>query len=207
MMAAPEGGRYFALLLAMWVVMMLGMMLPSAAPTLLLYAMVLRKSATGENPAGRIYSFAAGYALTWTAFSVLAAVVQVLLAQLQVLTPMMQSGSRLFSGALLIVAGVYQLTPAKFSCLTSCRTPAAFITTHWRQGKSGALYMGIEHGLICLGCCWALMLLLFAGGVMNLYCIAAIEAVVLLEKLTTLRDFGRFTAAILVAAGIWVAIF
>jgi predicted metal-binding membrane protein len=206
MMDAPQDGRYFALLLAMWIAMMIGMMLPSAAPTLLLYATVLRKSDVRHNPTDRIYLFAAGYALIWSAFSIVATELQFALVHLRALTPMMESRSGLFSGALLVLAGIYQLTPAKSSCLTSCRTPALFITKHWRKGRPGALFMGLEHGLVCLGCCWALMLLLFAGGVMNLYCIAAIEAIVLLEKLTNLRKVTHMSAALLLAAGVWVAV-
>ncbi|MDB5974335.1 MAG: hypothetical protein JWR07_1095 [Nevskia sp.] len=202
MMQGGTGAAYLALLLAMWLVMMAGMMLPSAAPTLLLYASVVRRSMEGARTAARLHAFAAGYGLVWGGFSLVATMAQLWLAQALLLSPMMQLRSGVAGGALLLAAGAWQLTPWKQACLHSCRSPAAFIASHWRSGSGGALRMGLAHGAACLGCCWALMLLLFAGGVMNLYWIAALTVFVLLEKLAPygLR-WGRFGGVLLLLGG------
>jgi len=195
--------RYFTLIFAMWAAMMLGMMLPSAAPTLLLYGMSIRGSAA-QDTVRRVYAFAAGYLLVWSAFSLGATTLQWALSRAALLTPMMESASTRLGAALLIVAGAYQWTPLKQSCLSQCRAPVSFITQNWKPGVSGALRMGVEHGLDCLGCCWVLMLLLFVGGVMNLTWIAAITIFVLIEKLAPLgAQSGRLSGLLLVAAGAW----
>jgi predicted metal-binding membrane protein len=206
MMPAAWDARHDLLLLAMWIVMMVGMMLPSAAPTLLIYAAVVRRTPQGNDIAARVYLFAAGYLVVWTVFSLLATVLQRLLAEGLLLSPMMELESPLVGGALLIIAGVYQLTPLKRSCLGSCHSPAAFIASYWRPGRVGAWRMGLAHGRYCLGCCWALMLLLFVGGVMNLLWIAAITVFVLVEKLAPVRaQAGRLSGALLIGAGLWFA--
>ena len=196
---------HILLLFAMWAVMMAGMMLPTAAPALLIYAGVIRRSAESDRAPAHAYAFAAGYLLVWTAFSAVATVLQVWLAKILLLSPMMETRSRYLAGGLLIVAGIFQLTPWKRTCLNACRSPAEFLVRHWRTGLSGALYLGTANGLYCLGCCWALMLLLFVGGVMNLWCIAALTIFVLLEKLAPLGvQGGRLSGALLAALGIWV---
>jgi predicted metal-binding membrane protein len=198
---------HLALLFAMWVVMMAGMMLPSAAPTFLLYAGVIRKSPEGERARAHVYAFASGYLLVWTAFSLIATVLQRLFAHLLFLSPMMEARGRGFGSALLMVAGLYQLTPFKRTCLESCRMPAAFIARHWKRGVAGGFRLGLAHGLYCLGCCWALMLLLFVGGVMNLWWIGALTVFVLLEKLAPLgAQGGRLSGVLIVAMGVlnWV---
>jgi predicted metal-binding membrane protein len=203
MMVADWDARYFLLIFAMWAVMMLGMMLPSAAPTLLLYGMTVRNSGQSPSPIARVYAFAAGYLLVWSGFSLLATTLQWALSQVALLNPMMESSSAWLGGAVLIAAGVYQWTPLKRGCLAQCRGPLAFITGHWRPGLRGALRMGLGHGLFCLGCCWVLMLLLFVGGVMNLTWIAAITLFVLVEKLAPLgAQGGRLSGALLVLAGV-----
>lgn len=195
---------HLALLFAMWAVMMAGMMLPSAAPTLLLYAAVVRKSEEAEHTAARVHAFAGGYLLVWTVFSLLATILQRLLARWLLLSPMMESSNRLFGGILLFAAGVYQLTPFKRTCLNYCRSPAELVVRFWRTGAAGAWRMGICSGLYCLGCCWALMLLLFVGGVMNLWWIAAITVFVLLEKVAPLgAQGGRLSGGLLMALGLW----
>jgi predicted metal-binding membrane protein len=204
-----QGGRWdavhFALIFGMWVVMMIGMMLPSAAPAILLYATVMRNSTGAEAPLARTYAFAGGYLLAWVAFSAAATLVQWVLAELALLSPMMESANPRLGAALLIVAGLYQWTPLKRACVSNCRSPAAFLTQYARPGVSGALRLGAHHGLYCVGCCWALMLLLFFGGVMNLLWIAAITIFVLLEKLAPFGvQGGRLSGALLVAAGFWV---
>ena len=204
-MMAPEWDWTCALLLfAMWVVMMIGMMLPSAAPTLLLYAMVVRKSQDSASTPLRVYAFACGYLAVWTLFSAAATPLQRMLSDLMLLSPMMELQNRPLSGALLLIAGGYQLTGLKRSCLNHCRSPAELIVERFRPGTSGALHMGFEHGLYCLGCCWALMLLLFVGGVMNLWVIAAISLFILFEKLAPAgMHAGRFSGVLLILAGLW----
>lgn len=203
MMRGPRGPAYAALLFAMWQVMMAGMMLPSAAPTLLLYANVVRRSDPGAHAPARVHAFAAGYLLVWSGFSLAATLAQLLLAQALLLSPMMQLRGPWFAGSLLLLAGAWQLSGIKRGCLESCRAPAAFIAGHWRPGLSGALRMGIAHGWYCLGCCWALMLLLFAGGVMNLWWIAALTAFVLLEKLAPAgAQGGRLSGVLLLLCGL-----
>jgi predicted metal-binding membrane protein len=186
---------YAAVVLAMWAVMMAAMMLPGAAPVLLLFAAVVRNREPGAA-ATKAWLLAAGYVLVWAVFSVGATALQRLLARLLVLTPMMEPVTPVVGAVLLTVAGLYQLTPLKRVCLRTCRSPLTFLTQHWRAGRAGALRMGIDQGIHCLGCCWALMLLLFAGGVMNLIVILALTVWVLVEKLA---PFGEQTAR---AAGI-----
>ena len=193
-----------ALLFAMWVVMMIGMMLPSATPTLLLYAAVIRKSPENARARAHVYAFAGGYLFVWTAFSLAATVLQLLLAHWSLISRMMEARSRWFGAALLIAAGLYQFTPFKRTCLESCRSPAAFIVRHMRRGVTGAFRLGVAQGLYCLGCCWALMLLLFGGGVMNLWWIAALTLFVLLEKLAPLgAQGGRLSGLLMVGMGVW----
>jgi predicted metal-binding membrane protein len=195
---------YTLAIFAMWIAMMIGMMLPSAAPTLLLYARICRTDANDKRPMRRVYAFAAGYLLAWVGFSVLATGLQWALVEAQLLDPMMQSSSKLFSSVLLVAAGAYQWSQIKQRCLARCRSPAEFISSHWRRGIRGALRMGWAHGLFCLGCCWALMLLLFVGGVMSLAWIGAITLLVLFEKLLPAGVFaGRMAGGLIIAAGIW----
>ncbi len=204
MMTRVWDARHVTLLAAMWIVMMVGMMLPSAAPVLLIYAGVMRSSAEGTRGALRVYPMAAGYLLVWIGFSLLATAVQRALGE--IVTPMMTLRSSLAAAGLLAIAAAYQLTPMKAACLDTCQSPITFITARMRPGAGGAFRMGVEHGLYCLGCCWALMLLLFAGGIMNLWTIAALSSFVLFEKLT---PFGARTrhvsAAALLAAAAWTA--
>jgi predicted metal-binding membrane protein len=202
MMAGTWDGRYFLLIFMMWAVMMIGMMLPSAAPTALLFATVVRKSDPENAPVARTYAFAGGYLLAWTAFSFAATLLQWGLAKTALLSPMMTLTSSTVGALLLMAAGVYQWTPLKQSCLTRCRAPADFITRYWRPGVAGALRMGARHGIYCVGCCWVLMLLLFFGGVMSLIWIAAITVFVLLEKLAPRgAQGGRLSGVLLLLAG------
>lgn len=206
MMHATWDIRYFTLMFLMWAVMMAGMMLPSAAPTILLYGAVVRNSPQPDRPVARGYAFAGGYLLAWTGFSILATLVQWQLAEAALLSPMMEAASPLLGALLLIVAGIYQWTPLKQACLSQCRSPMSYLTQAWRPGVSGALRMGAGHGLFCLGCCWALMLLLFFGGVMSLLWIAGLTLFVLLEKVAPFGAWvGRISGAGLIAAGAGVA--
>lgn len=200
-------GAHMAVLWLMWATMMAAMMLPSAMPLLAFYDRVARSR---REPIPRLVSvnaMALGYLLIWAAFSVGATGLQRLLSERLVLTPMMEMASSTAIGFVLVLAGIYQLTPFKQRCLRACRSPLTFVLQRWRKGVSGALRMGAEHGLYCLGCCWALMLLLFAGGVMNLAVIVGLTVVVLVEKLSPVGVLAsRWLGAGLAAAGIWMMI-
>ena len=172
---------YFAAMFVMWAVMMAGMMIPSAAPTILLFASLRRYA--GAAAAAHAILFAMGYLALWTAFSAGATAAQWWLSERSLLSGEMSSDGPILAGALFVVAGLYQLTPLKAACLAKCRSPAQFLVERRREGASGAFVTGADHGLYCLGCCWALMALLFAFGVMNLVWVAALAAFVLLEKL------------------------
>lgn len=187
---------------AMWAVMMVGMMAPSAAPVFLLYAGA--RTARGEGSASpSVLLFGSGYLAVWTLFSAGAALAQGALHQAALLSPAMQVASPRLAGAILIAAGVYQLTPWKQKCLTHCRSPLGFLMTRWRHGLRGAFQMGFSHGLFCLGCCWALMCVLFALGVMNLVWVAALTGFILLEKVGPAGAIaGRLAGAGMVVFGI-----
>jgi predicted metal-binding membrane protein len=204
MMTATWDAPHLLLLWAMWAVMMTGMMLPSASPFVLLYGVAARRSAQ-DSAARQIYALAAGYLVVWAVFSLGATALQRLLARLLLVSPMMEATSGRASAALLLIAGAYQLTPLKQACLRQCQSPLGFLMSRWRGGTSGAFRMGLEHGVHCVGCCWALMLLLFAGGVMNLAVIAALTAFVAFEKLTPFGVNGaRAGGVLLLAAGFWM---
>jgi predicted metal-binding membrane protein len=181
--------NYALLMFFMWWVMMIAMMLPSAAPMILLHARVYRsdKARAGETGLLPTAAFTAGYLLAWGLFSAIAASLQWTFEWAGVLSPMMMnSTSLLFAGTILLFAGAYQLTPIKQACLRHCRGPLQFLSRHWRSGVGGAFYMGLHHGAYCLGCCWGLMVILFFGGIMNLYWIIGLAIIVLLEKVLPL---------------------
>jgi predicted metal-binding membrane protein len=182
MMPAVWNVGYAGMMFAMWWVMMVAMMLPSAAPMVLLFATINRKQKERGNPFVPTALFASAYLIVWAGFSMAAVAVQWGLETMALLSSMMASASVVLGGGLLLAAGIYQLTPLKQACLKHCRSPLQFIMTRWRGGTGGAFRMGIEHGAYCVGCCWFLMGLLFFGGVMNLYWIAGLAAFVLLEK-------------------------
>jgi len=203
-MIRPWTASDFAVMFAMWVIMMVGMMLPSASPMILLYARIVRKNAEKGHVLTPTGVFAAGYLAAWTGFSMAATVLQWTLDQLALLSPMMVSASPYLGGGLLIAAGLYQLTPLKNACLVHCRTPLHFLSSHWRRGRGGAFLMGAHHGLYCVGCCWVLMALLFVFGVMTLWWIAALAIVVLVEKVAPAGEwFGRVGGLLLIAYGIY----
>jgi predicted metal-binding membrane protein len=212
-MALPEAmqirpwlPRDFGLMFLMWAVMMVGMMLPTVTPTVLVYAAVARKARGQGATAAPTAAFVWGYVTVWTVFSLVATATQWALDQAALLSPMMVSSSPWLGALLLVAAGVYQLTPAKQACLRHCRMPAHFIAEHWRPGIAGALRMGAIHGTFCLGCCWALMGLLFFGGVMNLLWIAAITLFVLAEKVVPIaRGSARWAGVAMILAGAGLA--
>jgi len=172
---------YFVMMLLMWSVMMVAMMAPSAALMVLLYRQVVRSNKLAREALGTGL-FCAGYFVLWTLFSLLATSLQWLFEEWALLSPMMRSQSAALSGVILMVAGLYQFSSLKQACLKHCRGPLFFITRHWRPGLGGAFEMGVIHGAYCVGCCGALMALLFVGGIMDLLVIAAISVIVLLEK-------------------------
>lgn len=173
----------FGVMALMWIAMMAAMMLPSAAPMILLFAAIDRKRTESGSLIGATGLFAFAYLVVWAAFSIAATSAQWGLQQARLLSPAMATASTALAGALLLIAGVYQLTPLKQACLRQCRSPLDFLTRYWRKGALGALQMGLRHGLFCLGCCGALMALLFVGGVMNMFWMAALALFVLLEKI------------------------
>ncbi len=192
------------LMWAMWAVMMVAMMLPSAAPMILIFARVDRSQGTGRAYTATTL-FALGYVLVWAAFSVAATIMQWGLQNAALLSPMMVSTSTILGGVLFIAAGVYQWTPLKYACLKHCRSPMAFIMGHWRPGRAGAFRMGLGHGAFCLGCCGFVMGLLFVGGVMNLAWVAAITVFVVAEKLMPKGEWvARAGGVAMVAAGIYL---
>jgi predicted metal-binding membrane protein len=204
MMTPVWDAPHLLLLWAMWAVMMIAMMLPAASPMILLAGSGTRRQG-GSGAASTGALLALGYITVWAVFSVGATAVQWWLMRLHVVTPMMEMSSRRAGAVLLILAGHYQFTPLKRACLTACRSPLAFVMRRWRSGSMGAVRMGLEHGVHCAGCCWALMLLLFAGGVMNLAVIAALTVFVAFEKLAPLGPAStRVSGAALLALGGWM---
>ena len=195
------------LMTLMWAVMMVGMMLPSAIPTILLYGAVERAQRSKGRSVAPVGAFVGGYLGAWTVFSIAATAVQWALERLTLLNPMMASASATFGGIVLIAAGIYQLSPLKHRCLEHCRAPVELLSKHWRPGAGGAVVMGFRHGLFCVGCCWVLMALLFVGGVMNLLWVAAITFLVLLEKIAPHGHVvRRVTALLFIAAGTYMLI-
>ncbi len=191
--------------LAMWAIMMVGMMLPSAAPMILLFAAVNRKRREQGGMAVPTAAFVLGYLLIWGTFSLAAALAQWGLHAAALLSHALTTTSPIVSSALLIGAGVYQLTPLKEACLAHCRSPLGFLMTEWREGTGGALRMGLRHGAFCLGCCWILMGLLFVTGVMNLLWVAIITVFILVEKVAPAGVLiGRLASGALILAGILV---
>ena len=185
-----------AALIAMWWLMMAAMMLPSAAPAILLYARV-RDVRNRDASIARTWVFLAGYLAIWLLFSIALGLLQRMLTG-----PSMAIDNRLAQGAVLIAAGAYQLSPLKSACLRECRSPAQFISRHWRPGWHGAVRLGLMHGAYCVGCCWMLMALLFVGGVMNLLWVAALTVIVAIEKLVARGDwFGRAVGVALIGWG------
>ena len=202
---APWQPIEFGAVFAMWIVMMIGMMTPSVAPMILIYARIGRQTVGEGRPYAASAWFALGYLLSWTAFSLAATSAQWALERATLLTPMMQSTSNVLGAAFLIIAGLFQWTPLKDMCLSYCQTPLGFILRYgFRRHASGALGLGFRHGLYCVGCCWAVMGLLFVAGVMYLFWIAALSALVLVEKVVPGRVVPRFAGIALMAGGVWL---
>ena len=201
MLMPPTWTPFYAILiLVMWIVMMTAMMLPSAAPVILLVAALMRQG-QGSRGQGAVWLFALGYLAVWSAFSVVATTLQWGLDSIGQLSVMMASNNAVLAGSLLILAGIYQWTPWKRTCLRHCRSPLEWVTRNWRKGLIGPARAGARHGLFCLGCCWLLMALLFVFGLMNILWIAALAILVFVEKVL---PFGpRLSQATGVALAAW----
>jgi predicted metal-binding membrane protein len=191
------------LVFVMWAVMMVAMMVPSASPLILMIAAANRRRREQDDPLVPTGLFLGGYLLAWTLFSALATVAQWGLHASALLSPAMVGTSPVLGGVLLLLAGVFQFTSLKHACLSHCRSPLGFVMGHWREGSGGAVRMGLEHGLYCVGCCWILMALLFVAGVMNLAWVAAISVFVLAEKVLPRGEVvGKLGGVVFVVAGL-----
>ena len=191
----------------MWAVMMIAMMLPSAAPMILIFSAVNKKRAEHGNEFVPTWIFLSGYVLVWIGFSILTTSAQWILHYLALLSSQLRVISPLLGGIILVGAGIYQFTKIKNVCLKNCQTPFDFITGNWRYGKKGAFVMGVKHGSYCLGCCWVLMMILFFVGIMNLLWIALISIFIFAEKILLKTKWMSYTSGlILILSGLWIII-
>ncbi len=199
-MTSAWAGKDLVLMWSMWAVMMAAMMIPSAVPMISAY------STTVDSPNSKLNGstplFVGAYLTAWSGFAAVATGAQWLLHQAALVDAMGASKNALLGGVVLIGAGGYQFTVLKSACLKHCRTPLGFLLNEWREGSRGAVVMGLRHGSYCIGCCWALMAMLFVLGVMNLWWIAGVAAIVLLEKLIPSRWLSRLLGGSLALWGI-----
>ena len=188
----------------MWTVMMVAMMLPTAGPMILTFSTISRGQRQKKLPYVNTSTFVFGYIIISVGYSLLATFIQWWLHTNAMLTSFGASNSHTLSGILLCVAGIYQWSSLKHACLRFCRNPFNFLMGNWREGSSGALYMGFKHGLLCTGCCWALMALMFVGGVMNLIWMVVITAIILIEKVAPKGDiFAKIAGVAMITSGIY----
>jgi predicted metal-binding membrane protein len=200
-----QAGWSFAqagLVFSMWCAMALAMMLPTAGPMILTYAELAETATKKGEPAASPLVLAAGYVLVWLGVAVLLAALQLLLVRLAVLDPAMATASPLFSGAVFIGAGLYQFSALKHACVTQCQHPFRFFFANWTADPRGVFRLGLRQGLYCLGCCWAMMLSMFAVGVMNVVWMAALGAIMAIEKVSTITRFSRALGALFLAIGV-----
>lgn len=203
----PWSAADFFFMFVMWSVMMFAMMLPSVTPTVMIFEKVRRQREASGRPFAPSGAFVAGYLAAWTGFSFVATGLNWWLHGNGFLSSMMGSAGPQVAGTLLVVAGLFQWTPLKDSCLRHCRSPMSFLMQHWREKTSGAVFMGLHHGAYCLGCCWLLMLLLFVLGVMNLPWVALLTLIVLAEKTVPWGKFlSRSLGLLLIPWGLWLAL-
>ena len=199
----PWSAADFLMMFLMWAVMMVGMMVPTAVRTVMIFAQISNRAKQRGKVAASAYWFTAGYIMIWTGFSVGATLLQWAFDQAALTSPMMILTSPYLGAFLLISAGAWQLSPIKDKCLRHCRSPAMYIATHFRPGIAGAINLGVRHGLYCLGCCWLLMGLLFVGGIMNFLWIAAISGFILAEKLSLASSWIlRVSGGLMIGAGV-----
>ncbi len=193
-------------LFLMWAIMMAAMMLPTAAPMIMAYTRMQASDRTRGASWWPVAAFSGGYVIAWAGFTLVAAVLQAGLTSLAFMSPMMMKMTLPLASGTLVIAGLYQFSPLKRSCLQQCRTPMSFLMTQWHEGTWGALGMGWRHGLFCVGCCWALMGLLFVVGVMNTAWIIAITIYVLVEKMVPgSAVLSKLVGAVMVGLGIWIS--
>lgn len=194
-----------ALVFLMWVVMMAAMMIPAASPVILLFAEIARHRRARQSALVATGQFLLGYLTAWAGFSLVATLAQWGLLTAALVSPMMESTSKPLSAGLLLVAGLFQFSRLKNACLAHCRSPMGFFMTEWRNGAGGAFRMGLKHGGYCLACCWALMTVLFALGVMNLLWVGGLSAFVLLEKLTAAHPWiSRLGGICFISGAAWI---
>jgi predicted metal-binding membrane protein len=200
-----DGAAGLPLVFGMWAVMMVAMMLPTVAPSAAVFSNLAARRDPGSIN-GATASYVAGYTASWIAFAAPAALMQWALTQALLLDPMARSTNTMLSSAILLAAGIYQWLPLKSTCLAKCRTPLAFFMAHWRDGKSGAFRLGMRHGGYCVGCCWALMAVMFVVGAMSLAWMGLIMLLVLSEKVIPARwRFDKALGVALIATGLWMA--
>jgi predicted metal-binding membrane protein len=200
---SPSGAALIAL---MWAAMTLAMMLPSAAPMIMTYAGIADTAARKKERIVSPFVLVAGYTAVWLVFAVLAALIQTVLTQAALLDISMNSASGLFSGAVFIGAGLYQFSALKHACLTHCQQPFPFFFANWATTPSGVFRLGVKQGLYCLGCCWAMMLVMFAVGVMNVVWMAGLGMLMTIEKLLAGRRFMHAIGVMLIAVGVCIAL-
>lgn len=203
-MAMPWSTVEIALTFLMWAVMMTAMMIPAATSMILVFVTINRKRAESGTTPVPTGLFVLGYLIVWTGFSLVAALGQWALQSVALVSPDTLKAAPLLGGTLLVAAGVYEFTPLKHVCLSRCQSPLVFLMMEWREGRGGAFVTGLRHGVFCVGCCWALMTLLFVVGVMNLLWVALIAVFVLVEKLIPGRLVSYTAGVLLVAFGLWV---
>jgi predicted metal-binding membrane protein len=198
------GASGLALVLLMWMAMALAMMLPSAGPMILTYAEIAETAARKGQRIVSPFVLAGGYAVVWFAFAVAAALAQFIFTCAALLNASMASASALFSGAIFIGAGFYQFSALKHACLTQCRSPFPFFFTRWETKARGVFRLGVEQGVFCLGCCWAMMLVMFAVGVMNVVWMAALGVVMTVEKMLSGKRFTHAVGVVMIVIGVAV---
>ncbi|MDC7786445.1 DUF2182 domain-containing protein [Rhodoplanes sp. TEM] len=201
---AGVGLAELATLAGMWAAMALAMMLPTAGPMILSYAEIAATAARRGEPTVSPVALIVGYAGVWLAFALVAAALQAGLARLALLDPAMASASPLFSGAVFVGAGVYQFSPLKYACVTRCQRPFPFFLLHWTSRAGGVVRLGMRQGLLCLGCCWAMMLVMFAVGVMNVVWMALLGIVMGAEKIAVTTRFSKAIGVVFLAIGAWM---
>jgi predicted metal-binding membrane protein len=196
------GATTFALVALMWGAMTLAMMLPSAAPMIFTYAEIADTAARKGEPVVSPFTLAAGYMVVWLGFAAGATIAQLAFARFALLDAGMASASGLFSGAIFITAGIYQFSALKHSCLKQCQAPFPFFFANWATTPRGVFRLGLRQGLYCVGCCWAMMLVMFAVGVMNVIWMAALGMVMTIEKIGTGKRFTYAVGVVLIAVGV-----
>jgi predicted metal-binding membrane protein len=197
--------RNLLFIFLMWSVMMVAMMVPSAAPTILMFDTIVNKQVRHKNRFSPTALFIVGYLVAWTTYSGFAATWQLWLQNSALISTAIAKSVPSVSGILLIIAGLFQFSPLKYACLKHCRSPMGFFMLHWQEGHKGALLMGLRSGMYCVGCCWALMVLMFVAGAMNIIWMVVLAVFILVEKLIPWgRRFSQISGFLMIAWGIWI---